>query len=250
MGFATFIRALVVHALSAGGSLGHHLRAMSGVDISDAAAHERRQGLGWDWFESLFETLLQPLAQRREHTASFYHGLRLVGMDGTQWSLRNAPAITRLPRRRHDTGQGHEQAAFLKWGCAVLVELGTHQPLAAACASLHASKEEGELTLARRLLGALGRQQDTLLLADRCYGRGSFIADVLTTTQARCQMLVRVSEPHQARVLELLGDGSALVEVRVRKRGLGSWPNQEGSAPLQAQAPFQLLTIQALLRGH
>lgn len=215
MGFATFIWGLVVHALSASGSLGHHLRTMSGSDISDASAHERRQGLGWDWFEALFETLLQPLAQRAKHAESFYHGMRLLGVDGSQWSLRNSAAILQLPRQRHDTGRGRSQAAFLKWGCAVLVELGTHQPLAAACAQLQTAVEEGELTIARRLLHAIPRKEDTLLLADRYYGRGAFLDEVLTTSEARCQVLIRVPDAHKARVLEVLDDGSALVEVRV-----------------------------------
>ena len=84
VGFATFIWSLVLHAFSASGSLGHHVRAMSGGNISDASAHERRQGLGWDWFEAFFETLLQPLARRAEDDGSFYHGMRLLGVDDSR----------------------------------------------------------------------------------------------------------------------------------------------------------------------
>lgn len=213
--YATFIWSLAVHALSAAGSLGHHLRAMSGIDISDAAAQERRQGLSWEWFEALFASVLQPLAKLREHPESFYGKMRLLGVDGTQWSLPNTEAHTASPRTRPRPGDGRSDAAYLKWSCAVLLELGTHQPLGAACAQMDTEHEEGELTVARRLLGRIPQQEDTLLLADRYYGRGSFLEEVRRIAGARCEFLVRVPTPHKARILEMLSDGSALVEVRV-----------------------------------
>lgn len=188
---------------------------MSGSNISDASAHERRQGLGWEWFRALFETLLQPLAQRGKHPESFYQDMRLLGMDGSQWSLRNTAAILELPRKRHSNGLEHGDAAFLKWGCAVLLELGTHQPLAVSCAQLQSAREEGELTLARQLLGAIPRKEQTLLLADRYYGRGAFLEEVMSSAGTCCQLLIRVPDVHKAKVLEVLSDGSAVVEVRV-----------------------------------
>lgn len=212
--YATFIWSLVVHALSGTGSLGHHLRAMSGTYISDAAAQQRRQGLSWAWFEALFASVLQPLAQRGKHPESFHGKMRLLGIDGTQWSLPNTQAHT-ATRQRPLAGTHRSEAAFLKWGCAVLLELGTHQPLGAACAQLDSEHEEGELTVARRLLGCIPQQEDTLLLADRYYGRGAFLEELRSVAGARCEFLVRVPSPHKARILEVLSDGSALVEVRV-----------------------------------
>jgi hypothetical protein len=97
----------------------------------------------------------------------------------------------------------------------VLVELGTHQPLGAACDTLDSAKEPAEITLARQLLESIPQKQDTLLLADRYYGRGAFLAEVQAKAGVRCQMLIRVPEVHKARVIEVLGDGSALIEVRV-----------------------------------
>jgi hypothetical protein len=84
-----------------------------------------------------------------------------------------------------------------------------------ACAQLQAAREEGELTLARRLLGAIPRKEQTLLLADRYYGRGAFLEEVMSGAGACCQMLIRVPDAHKAKTLELLSDGSAVVEVRV-----------------------------------
>jgi hypothetical protein len=188
---------------------------MSGLSISDAAAHERRQGLSWDWFQALFAVVLKPLAKARKHPESFYKSMRLLGLDGSQWSLRNTDALSALPRKRLRTSEDKSSAAFLKWSFCVLLELGVHQPLGAACAELEGPREEGELTVARRLLACIPKDEDTLLLADRYYGRGSFLEEIGATAGERCQWLVRVPEPHKAKVIEVLGDGSALVEVRV-----------------------------------
>jgi hypothetical protein len=210
-----FVWSLVVHALSAQGSLGHHVRTMSGKNLSDAAAQERREGLSWAWFAALFASVLRPLAQRQKHPESFYGNMRLLGLDGSQWSLRNTEANTALARVRHGNGRSKVQAAFFKWSCAVLVELGTHQPLGAACDALDSAKAQAEIGLARQLLESIPQKEDTLLLADRYYGRGAFMAEVQAKAGARCQMLIRVPEPHKIRILEVLGDGSALIEVRV-----------------------------------
>lgn len=188
---------------------------MSGISISDAAAHERRQGLSWKFFQALFAHVLKPLAKRKEHPESFYKGMRLLGIDGSQWSLRNTEELGALPRQRLRTSESKSSAAFLKWGFCVLVELGVHQPLGAACAELEGSREEGELTIARRLLSSIPKDEDTLLLIDRYYGRGSFLEEIQATAGARAQWLVRVPEPHKAKVIAHLPDGSALVEVRV-----------------------------------
>lgn len=215
VGLSALIWGLIAHALSAQGSLGYHLRTMSGIPISDAAAHERRQGLSWDFFHALFAYILKPLAKRREHPKSFYKGMRLLGIDGSQWSLRNTGELNSLPRERLRTSESKSSAAFLKWGFCVLVELGVHQPLAAACAELEGPREEGELTIARRLLHDIPKDEDILLLMDRYYGRGSFLEEIQATAGARAQWLVRVPDPPKAKVIAKLPDGSALVEVRV-----------------------------------
>lgn len=217
--YATFIWSLVVHAFSAKGSMGHHLRTMSGVDISDAAAHERRQGLSWAWFETLFASVLQPLAKLKEHPESFYKGLRLLGIDGTYWSLRNTQANEVLPRVEHGKGAIGKKAAFFKWGCAVLLELGTHQPLAATCDCMQDGREEGEQTFARRLLCRIPKRENTLLLADRGYGYPKFLDEVREQAGERSQVLVRIPKAYTPKVLQVLEDGTALIEVRVTHRG-------------------------------
>jgi len=239
--FAQFIWALVVHALSAQGSLGLHLRAMTGVQVSDSAAIQRRAGLPWEWFEALFAQILRPLAQRSAHPESFYHGHRLLALDGSEWSLRNTASVTTGARPRH-TNQHSSEAAFFKWRCAVLIEAGTHQPLAAARALPGLAHAEGELNIARRTLGGIARDEDTLLLADRLYGCGRFIADVGVAAGERCKVLLRVKQALKAKVIKKLSDGSALVEITVcvagsnqveRKlevREIRGWVSKEASA--------------------
>lgn len=215
LSFAQFVRGLVVHALSRHHTLGHHLRTMTGVQISDEAAMQRRAGLRWEWFEELFSRVLHPRAQRTDpsHSESFYHGHRLMGVDGTEWSLRNTQAIVAPSPARHRNGQ--KQAAFHKWGTAVLLELGTHQPLGVARALPKDDHPEGELNIARRTLGAIPKKEDTLLLADRLYGCGRFICDVQEAAGKRAQVLVRVSSVRKAKVVRPLSDGSALVQIQM-----------------------------------
>jgi hypothetical protein len=50
---------------------------------------------------------------------------------------------------------------------AVLIELGTHQPLGAQCERALAQHATAEITLARGLLGQLPAREPSLLLADR-----------------------------------------------------------------------------------
>jgi hypothetical protein len=215
--FRDFLCSLAVHALSGRGTLGEHLRMITGVSISDAAAIQRRAGLSWECFEALFAQVLRPRAQAGQHEESFYRGHRLLGVDGTEWSLRNTEAITAQQGPRHTNGK--KEAAFYKWGTAVLLELGTHQPLGAACALRPLDPAQGELNIARRVLGAIPSQEDTLLLADRLYGCARFIHDVQEAAGTRCQVLVRVGSARQSKVLQKLSDGSAFVETRMCEPG-------------------------------
>ena len=210
---ATVVWGLVVHGLSAAGSLGHHVRTVSGVAISDSAVQARRAGLAWDFFAALHAQILTPRAQRDCHPDCFYHGRRLLALDGSQWSLRNTAANVSAAPARHGN-QRPASAAFLKWGTAVLLDLGTHQPLAAARALPGRTRAEGELDIARRVLGAIPRDEETLLLVDRLYGHGRFFRDVLTAAGPRCAVVARVAQGAKPRVLRVLSDGSALIEVR------------------------------------
>ena len=141
---------LVYHVSQKRGSFGAHLQELTGQRISEAAASERRLAMPWEVFAALLEAALVPLAESARHPEAFYAGQRLVGIDGTQFSCGNTPRIlgtmTKAASRRFE-------AAFAKLGCAVLVELGTHAPLAAAISAPDLA--ESESALAAELLGRL-----------------------------------------------------------------------------------------------
>jgi len=201
-------QALVYHGLRRAGTLSQHVKELFGIDISDSALAQRRARLPWELFARLLALALQPLANRRQHAGAFSQGLRLVGIDGTQWSVRNTPRIlgslSKAASRRLE-------AAFAKVGLVVLVELGMHNPLAAAIGK----EGESEAALARRAVRGLPEQ--CLLLGDRLYGTGQWVVEWLALCgERKSHFLVRVRSNLKARVVAVLGDGSALVELLSR----------------------------------
>lgn len=52
-----------------------------------------------------------------------------------------------------------------------------------------------------------------MLFADRLYGIGRFIHDVITAAGARCQVLIHVGKAFKPKVLKVLSDGSAALEA-------------------------------------
>lgn len=73
----------------------------------------------WSLFESIMDAALAPLAEREAHPESFFEGYRLVGIDGTQWSVGNTPAIvSALPK----AAARRFRAAFAKLRLVTLVE--------------------------------------------------------------------------------------------------------------------------------
>jgi hypothetical protein len=89
-------------------------------------------------------------------------------LDRTQFSLSNTPgnnAVWRIARSRRG------RAAFAKLTAGVLVELGLHNPLAAAIGQPGRS----EWQLALGLLASLAKR--ALLLADRLHGSAAFASE-------------------------------------------------------------------------
>ena len=200
---AELLVGLVYHVSQGNGSLGGHLEDLTGRSISDSAASQRRLAMPWAIFEAVLAEALAPLGDPDLHPSAFYRGRRLVGLDGTQFSLSNTPRIlgtmTKAASRRFD-------AAFAKLGSVVLVELGTHAPLAAAIGA--PGENESEADLAAQVLGSL--PEKSLLLADRYHGNGAFLARLLAGAPGQ-DFLVRVSQTPRPKLIEVLSDGSALV---------------------------------------
>jgi hypothetical protein len=152
--------------------------------------------------------VLRPLADKQQHPQAFYRGRRLVGVDGTMFSVFNTPGISKSLRKAVSR---RAKAAFAKLRVWTLVELGGHNPLAVRVSRA----DEAELTLGDRLLEALPAQR--LLLADRLYGVGKFLVAFLSRlATGQSDFLVRVSRPLQGRLSERLADGSVVVVVTGR----------------------------------
>lgn len=199
---------LVFHVLCGVGTLAAHMQQLTGIEISDSALSQRRLAAGWEVFDRIVRAALRPLACAAGQPLSFYRGLRLVGMDGSQFSVSNTP---RLLGRLTKAAARRFRAAFAKVPVSLLVELGTHHPLAVAVGA----RQESEWELSRRLLAQL--QSRWLVLADRLYGVGAFVNELLIATQsAGSHFLVRVRGNLKVKVVEVLRDGSALARVALR----------------------------------
>ena len=199
------VQGLVFHVLCGVGTLAAHVQQLTGVKVSDSDLSQRRGAAGVGVFEAIVRAGLRPLATLAEHPLAFYRGWRLVAIDGSQTSVSNTP---QLLRHLSKAASRRFQAAFAKVPLCWLVELGTHAPLAAVIGLA----QESEWALAHRLLAQL--PAGCLLLADRLYGVGAFVNELLVVGQTvGSQWLVRVRQNLKSSVRQVLADGSALVAV-------------------------------------
>lgn len=199
---------LIVHLLQPFGTLSQCLRQHLQLSLSDAALSLRRQKMKLQPFVTLMRHALRPLAAEALHTGCFFKGLLLVGHDGTQLSVANTLAVLK-EMSKAKTRRG--LAAFAKIGLGVLVELGTHNPLAAAISVTG----ESESVLFKRVLGQLPAK--CLLILDRWYGNAPMLEQIGQQCRARqSHLLVRVRDKLKVTVKERHADGSATVEVGMK----------------------------------
>lgn len=151
--------ALTFHVMQDAGTLAAHLFQLFRTPLTDGSWSDRRLRLPWEIFAELMRRALRPRATPRQHREAFWRGWRLVGLDGTQFSLINTPQVTATCTKAR-TRRG--RAAFAKITRAVLLEIGLHNPLSAAVGR----KGESEWALAQRLLAQLPKR--ALLLAIAC----------------------------------------------------------------------------------
>ena len=208
-------QALTFHVTQGAGTLAEHFFELFQEPLADSSWSDRRRRLPWEVFADLMRRALRPIATRRRAPDAFWRGWRLLALDGTQYSVTNTPQVAATTTKAL-TRRG--RAAFAKLGVAVLLEVGVHNPLAAAIAR----RGESELVLARRLLAQLPKR--ALVLADRLYG----VPTVMVETWAACQrvgshFLFRVPRHIIARTVTKLPDGSRLVRLNLREQKRG-WP--------------------------
>jgi hypothetical protein len=200
------IGGLVFHVVAKGGTLAQHVKALTGKSITDGALSQRRALLPVALFEQIMDAALKPKAQPAQHPGAFYHGLRLCGVDGSQFSVTNTPQVKRQMRKAKSR---RGRAAFPKVGVAVMVELGLHNPLAAAMGA----QGESEMVLAKRVLSA--QPEKSLLIKDRYYGTPELLVSL--PAEGERHFLARVKSNLKRRLLEVYPDGSALVEIASSK---------------------------------
>jgi hypothetical protein len=205
------LAAMVFHFMNNTGTLAEHFAMLFDDALADSSCASRRARLPWQVFAELMQRLLRPLAKKRRHPTAFWRGWRLLAMDGTQFSLTNTPQIKRT-RQKAKSRRG--RAAFAKIGASVLLEVGLHNPLAAAIGRLG----ESEWELARRLLAQLPKA--ALLLADRLHGCAAFAWELSQACQrVGSHFVIRARRQIQAQTVRRLSDGSRIVRLPVRQKG-------------------------------
>lgn len=206
---AELIHGMVYHAVQGEGTLAEHVTELTGKKITDGALSQRRVAMPWDIFEEIMDVALQPKADPENHPEAFYKGLRLCGADGSHASVANTPqtkaSLFKAESRRH-------KAAFAKVSLMTLIELGIHNPIAAAIGP----RDESEAVLIERVWKKL--PENSLTLVDRYHGVGKRLVHFRQVhPEGRREALARVKENLRAPVLEVYPDGSALVEIRSGK---------------------------------
>lgn len=199
---------LTFHVMQDAGTLAEHLFQLFRTPLADSSWSDRRLRLPWEIFAELMRRALRPRATPRQHREAFWRGWRLVALDGTQFSLTNTPQVTAtLEKARTRRGR----AAFAKITTAVLLEVGLHNPLAAAVGR----NGESEWALGQRLLAQVPKR--ALLLGDRLYGVVAFARLAHATCgTVGSHFLLRASRAVKPRVIKRLRDGSRLMGLPVR----------------------------------
>jgi len=204
---AQLLPALTWHVMQDTGTLAEHLFQLFRAPLADSSWSDRRLRLPWAIFADLMRRALRPRATPSQHREAFWRGWRLIALDGTQFSLMNTAQVTATVTKAH-TRRG--RAAFAKITTAVLLELGLHNPLAAAIGRTG----ESEWALAQRLLAQLPKR--ALLLGDRLYGVTAFAVHARAAcTRVGSQFLLRASRTVKPRMIKRLRDGTRLVGLPV-----------------------------------
>jgi hypothetical protein len=168
-----------------------------------SALCKARQRLGVAPLRLLFERLVGPLATSLTPGA-FYHGLRLMALDGVLYNVPDSDANA-LAFGYPKGGRG--QGAFPQVRKLSLVECGTHAELAFVAKGIQ-EKQSSEQALFPRLLPHL--RLGHLLLWDRGFFSYKTWQDV---TLGGAQLLARVKVSLVLRPVEVLSDDSYLARV-------------------------------------
>jgi hypothetical protein len=179
-----------------------HARRMQRGDKTPSRSNlcEARQRLGVAPVQRVFDLVVKPLATPQT-PGTFYHGLRLMGIDGTVLEVPDTPANDAHFGR---SSGGRGDSAFPQVRKVSLVELGTHVEVAMAVGGYHDSEQK----LVEQLWDYL--PPDALLLEDR----GFFSYAHWKKLDARgTKLLIRLKGNLILRPIRRLPDGSFLAKI-------------------------------------
>jgi hypothetical protein len=189
---------------------------------SEAAICKARQRIGYEPLKRLFESIARPVAKRYTRGA-FFHGLRLVSLDGSSLQVQDSMANEKAFGR---PGTSKGAAAHPVMRFVMLIENGTRVPFAAAMGRWLTS----ETVLAREVVARLGPRM--LCLADRLFYSYAMWNQTVTTG---ADLLWRVPSYITLPRLKMLPDRSFLSEIR---------PAQKGTKEQRSKPPVQVRVIE------
>jgi hypothetical protein len=173
--------------------------------LAEPSLYLARGRLGWAPLRWLRARVVAPLADARRDPTAFYHGRRLLGIDGTTFTLADTPANARSFGRAKNQ---HRQGGYPLARVVAVCELGTHALLDWVVRGYRRSEADPARRLLRRV------PPGSLLLADR-----NFHAFALwqTARAGRYDLLARVQKGPKLPVERVLADGSYLSRVYPRR---------------------------------
>lgn len=212
LGAGDLLVVLLFHFSRSLGTLAENLHLLLGLKMAESSLSQRRSALPTEVFEELLRRILKPIGLESKHPDAFYKGLRLIGIDGTSFSLPNN-ANTKSTCTKHKNQHG--TSAFFKLNAVVLFELIMHNPLAVQLGL----QEESEWALAQQMVSQIPK--NCLLIADRLYGCGAFVWRLLPRIQeVGGGFLLRIKGSITAiKEIRKLNDGSRIIEVRALEPG-------------------------------
>jgi hypothetical protein len=166
------------------------------VPASKGAICQLRYRLGARPMVDLFHRVCRPMA-RAASPGAFWHGLRLMGIDGTDELVADTPANERAFGR-------HSGGAFPQLKAIHLVEIGTHAIVDAGVWPIHSS----EKVIGRRMVRSL--QAGMLVLWDSGFHSLEMVRAAL---QTGAEILGRLPANVKVQVICQLSDGSTLIEL-------------------------------------
>lgn len=81
---AHVLQALTLHVTEGAGTVAEHFWKLFEEPLSGSSWGDRRRHLPWEVFADLMRRALRPIAPRRRQPDAFWHGWRLLALDGTK----------------------------------------------------------------------------------------------------------------------------------------------------------------------